>query len=90
MEEVFELGDVPLGTCVGCLEKQTKRGAGGLFPHGEADKWVCDKCWQSKPELNSSRTLACQWCTYEDIQHTYLGTYICPRCENLKIGQALD
>jgi hypothetical protein len=90
MEEVFKLSDVPLGMCMGCLKRQTKRGAGGLFPHGEDDEWVCDECRQRKPELISSRTLACQWCTYGDIQHTILGCYICHRCEALNIGQALD
>lgn len=86
----FELSDVPLGKCGACSKKQTQPGAGGLFEEGEPDNWVCYECWERKPELISSRTLACQWCTYGNIQHTILGCYDCPRCEALKIDQALD
>lgn len=85
---VFDIKDIPLGTCLRCKKRQTTVGFGGLFINGESENWACDdcRCGLNGPEIKSYSGFNCEHCTYSDIEHGQGGTASCPRCDFLEIG----
>jgi len=85
----FEIEDIPVGQCMRCGVYQTKPAEGGFWIHGGRTDWLCCDCKYAKngPKIRRN-AFACEWCTYEDVTFYQLGTYDCPRCKELNIGQA--
>ncbi len=85
--KLFDVKQIPLGTCDMCLFKQSDPGEGGKWntcaPKSH-EQWICDNCIT---KYNVKFYLGCEWCGYDDVIWLRGHTYSCPRCEQLKIGQ---
>jgi len=82
----FNLEDIPLGKCCKCHFEQFEATNNGYWNTCKENEWICFECIEKhKIELYP---MACEWCSFKDVNWHQGHTYTCPRCSFFQIGQS--